>query len=145
RRRAERGDRVNDPTYPPCYRHPQRPTGITCQRCGRPICGECMVPASVGFHCPDCISGHSGGPRPRVARRHLGARLRRGGMPTTYVLIGVTVLLTLVDLVTRLPGALLSLSTFAVADGQLWRVFTYTLLSSFPFGLIMNGLVLYLI
>lgn len=63
----------------------------------------------------------------------------------TYTLIGLTVVLTLIDLVTRLPGALLSLSTFAVANGQLWRVFTYTVLSNFPFGLIMNGLVLYLI
>jgi hypothetical protein len=31
-------------------------TGISCQRCHKPICGECMNPASVGFQCP-CHGG----------------------------------------------------------------------------------------
>ncbi|MFF3566056.1 rhomboid family intramembrane serine protease [Streptomyces sp. NPDC002574] len=38
-----------------CYRHPDRETGIRCSRCERPICPECMVNASVGFHCPECV------------------------------------------------------------------------------------------
>src|SRR6266550_9207010 len=37
-----------------CYRHPDRRAGVTCQRCDRPICPECMTQASVGFHCPEC-------------------------------------------------------------------------------------------
>jgi membrane associated rhomboid family serine protease len=37
-----------------CYRHPDRRAGVSCQRCGRPICPNCMVQASVGFHCPEC-------------------------------------------------------------------------------------------
>lgn len=37
-----------------CYRHPDRPGGIVCQRCDRPICTSCMHQASVGFHCPEC-------------------------------------------------------------------------------------------
>lgn len=39
---------------PTCYRHPDRPGGIVCQRCDRPICPSCMHQASVGFHCPEC-------------------------------------------------------------------------------------------
>ena len=42
------------PTTPVCYRHPARRAGVSCQRCGRPICPDCMVQASVGFHCPEC-------------------------------------------------------------------------------------------
>jgi membrane associated rhomboid family serine protease len=51
---------VNQPVYPPpenlfvCYRHPDRRAGVTCQRCDRPICPDCMTTASVGFHCPEC-------------------------------------------------------------------------------------------
>jgi len=36
-----------------CYRHPDRETGVSCSNCGRPICHECMIPAPVGFRCPE--------------------------------------------------------------------------------------------
>lgn len=39
-----------------CYRHPDTPTKLGCSRCGRPICGRCATPASVGQHCPECIA-----------------------------------------------------------------------------------------
>ncbi len=42
-------------TTPYCYRHPDRETHISCQRCGRPICPDCMNQASVGFQCPACV------------------------------------------------------------------------------------------
>lgn len=38
-----------------CYRHPDRGTYVRCQRCGRPICGDCMISAAVGFQCPECV------------------------------------------------------------------------------------------
>ncbi len=37
-----------------CYRHPDRPTGIRCQRCDRLVCVDCRQQASVGVHCPEC-------------------------------------------------------------------------------------------
>ncbi|MFJ4847614.1 MULTISPECIES: rhomboid family intramembrane serine protease [unclassified Streptomyces] len=72
-----------------CYRHPDRETGIRCSRCERPICPECMVNASVGFHCPECV---------RDARRETqatGPRTVAGGSVAgdprlvTKVLIGL--------------------------------------------------------
>lgn len=39
-----------------CYWHPDRYAGVTCQRCERRVCAECMHTASVGFHCPACIA-----------------------------------------------------------------------------------------
>ena len=41
--------------YEQCYRHPDKRAGVRCQRCERPICPSCMVTASVGFHCPECV------------------------------------------------------------------------------------------
>ncbi|MBJ32079.1 MAG: rhomboid family intramembrane serine protease [Acidimicrobiaceae bacterium] len=60
-----------------CHRHPENRAGVRCQRCDRLICALCMHTASVGFHCPDCVSVASrrratgvryGGPGPRPVR-----------------------------------------------------------------------------
>jgi len=70
-----------------CYRHADRGTYIRCQHCGRPICGECMISASVGFQCPECVRS--------AAKETRQGELRFGGRPvanaslTTIVLIAI--------------------------------------------------------
>ena len=67
-----------------CYRHPGRRAGVTCQRCDRPICPDCMVQASVGFQCPECVSQYQKAV-PKV-------RLTSQAKPiATMVLIGINV------------------------------------------------------
>ncbi len=39
-----------------CYRHPDRPTRLSCSTCGRPICAECSHDAVVGQRCPECAT-----------------------------------------------------------------------------------------
>lgn len=75
---------------PVCYRHPDRVTYIVCQRCGRPICPDCMHPAAVGFQCPDCVA--EGRRTTRVARAPFGGAISVNTATTAIVLIGVNLL-----------------------------------------------------
>jgi len=131
------------PGFVGCDGHPGRSTGITCQRCKRPICGECMNPASVGFQCPKCVS--SGRASVRAPRTAFGAVLRPGGGNVTKVLMIVLAAVWLLDLVSRgLVDGLLMMSNEAVFAGQLWRLFTAALTSGGLFGTLMNLLVLWI-
>lgn len=78
---------------PGCYRHPERETGIACGRCGRPICPECMVSASVGFQCPECVQG--GHREVRQARTRFGGLPVADGALVTKTLIGLNLLVFL--------------------------------------------------
>jgi membrane associated rhomboid family serine protease len=72
---------------PTCYRHRDRETYIRCQRCGKPICPDCMHDAAVGFQCPDCV--HEGRRTTRQARTTYGG-LRSGSVGlVSKVLIGI--------------------------------------------------------
>src|SRR4029453_5358983 len=112
-------------------------TGISCQRCQRPICGECMNPASVGFQCPQCVSsGRTGVRTPRTA---FGAVLRPGGGNVTKVLMIILGAVWLLNLATRgLVDGLLIMSNEAGFAGQFWRLFTAPLTSGGLFGPLMN-------
>lgn len=78
------------PVAYPCYRHPDRPTYIRCQRCGRPICGDCMISASVGFQCPECVA--TGARQTRQNDGPYGGRRSANPRLTTIVLIALNAL-----------------------------------------------------
>ncbi|KKD09671.1 rhomboid family intramembrane serine protease [Streptomyces sp. WM6386] len=122
---------------PGCYRHPDRETGIRCTRCERPICPECMVSASVGFQCPDCVRGGSGtGHRPDAAmpRTIAGGTIAADPRLVTKILLGINLA---VFIAVRASDSLLSdlvligawppapfTTTEGVADGQWYRLVT---------------------
>ncbi|MEU1276913.1 rhomboid family intramembrane serine protease [Streptomyces sp. NPDC005805] len=77
---------------PGCYRHPDRETGISCTRCERPICTECMISASVGFQCPECVRTGSGtGHAPDASRPRTiaGGTVAADPRLVTKILIGI--------------------------------------------------------
>jgi membrane associated rhomboid family serine protease len=80
---------------PTCFRHPGRETYVSCVRCGRPACPDCLRSAAVGQQCVECIRGSSRGGR--TARTAFGGRVVTGPI-VTWALVGINVLLYLVVL-----------------------------------------------
>lgn len=77
-----------------CYRHPGREASIRCTRCDRPVCPDCMVSASVGFQCPDCVRQGSGtGHSPAAARPRTiaGGSVAADPRLITKILLGINV------------------------------------------------------
>jgi membrane associated rhomboid family serine protease len=72
-----------------CYRHPNREALVRCVRCDRPICPDCMRPASVGFHCPDDVA--LGRRSIRQQRTQVGAILRESPPYVTSALIALNI------------------------------------------------------
>lgn len=91
---GERQDPPGPGTTPTCYRHPDRQTGVRCTRCDRPICPDCMVSASVGFHCPECVRAGSGpgrGPASTRPRTIAGGTIAADPRLITKILIAINV------------------------------------------------------
>jgi membrane associated rhomboid family serine protease len=86
-----------------CYRHPLRETGVRCVRCNRPICPECMRPASVGFQCPDDVK--LGRATQRAPRTVVGATVRTNYPYVTWTLVGLNVLAYILTAVGSVHGA----------------------------------------
>ncbi|MGX9675350.1 rhomboid family intramembrane serine protease [Mycobacterium sp. HM-7] len=108
-------------TVPPptCYRHPSRPTYVSCSRCGRPICPDCMTAAAVGQQCPECVN--EGKRSVRQARTHFGGRISKGSL-VTYTLIAVNIVMFVLQHTSVQLQQDLVLWPPAVADGQYYRL-----------------------
>jgi len=86
-----------DPEGPPptCYRHPGRETWVSCVRCGRHACPDCLREAAVGQQCVECVRG-AGQATPR-SRTVFGGR-PVGSAAVSWTLIGLNVVLFLIEL-----------------------------------------------
>ena len=73
---------------PVCYRHPGRQTYVSCVRCGRPACPDCLRPAAVGHQCVDCI--RSGNRSVRQASGRFGGAVATGAR-VTWTLIAINI------------------------------------------------------
>ncbi|MDR2896131.1 MAG: rhomboid family intramembrane serine protease [Propionibacteriaceae bacterium] len=93
---------MDEPQLQPCYRHPDRMTYVTCRRCGKPICGECMIPAAVGFQCPSCVK--QGSRQTRQRRGAFGGALVGNNRSTSTVLIAINLLVFLLITASQLLG-----------------------------------------
>jgi membrane associated rhomboid family serine protease len=116
----------NQAAPPVCYRHPGRPTYVSCVRCGRPACPDCLRPAAVGHQCLDCIrSGHSGS---RVARGRFGGRVTTDAR-VTWTLVALNLACYIAELAYPniiSDGIMVGRfgPVYGVADGQWYRLIT---------------------
>ncbi|SCK15069.1 rhomboid family intramembrane serine protease [Streptomyces sp. WMMB 322] len=143
-----------EPQVTHCYRHPDRETGISCVRCERPICPDCMVPASVGFQCPECVKSGSGtghAPSASTPRTIAGGVIAADRRLVTKVLLGVNVAVFVAVLVAgdRLVNGLLLFGQAVtepygpvegVAQGQWYRLLTSMFLHQEIWHIAMNML-----
>lgn len=83
---------------PTCFRHPGRETYVSCVRCGRYACPDCLREAPVGQQCVECIrGGQRKVPRPTTV---FGGRIT-GGALITWVLVGINVAIYLGEVADR--------------------------------------------
>ena len=132
---------------PSCYRHPDTPTFIRCQRCERSVCVQCQVPAPVGVICPECL-GLAQARAPRVGREALGGRSNQTPV-VTYTLIAITALFYVLQWIPGLDATnylayspLYSYGEYGAigAPYEPWRMITsvFTHSTGFVFHILLN-------
>ena len=131
---------------PVCYRHPDRPTYLSCSECGRPICPDCSHDAPVGQKCPECVRA-AGRQRVVDARRVArGPSFRTS--PVVFSLIAVNVVIFLIGLSSR-QVELDLLQDFAawgpaIEAGEWWRGLTAAFLYGGTMHILFNMYFLYI-
>jgi membrane associated rhomboid family serine protease len=124
---------------PTCYRHPGRETYVSCVRCGRHACPDCMRSASVGQQCVDCVG--EGARSSRQARTAFGGRSARPGTGAvvTWTLVAINIAVFLITWVR--PGIVTDLEMVGyapytaggplhgVAAGEWYRLLTSAFLA----------------
>ncbi len=107
---------------PTCYRHPNRETYVSCVRCGRHACPDCLRSAAVGQQCVDCVRDGNRGSRQDVGR--FGGKVSQTPV-VTYTLVALNVLAYLIEL-TNSSRIVVSYGMIGdgVAVGQWYRLIT---------------------
>ncbi len=129
-----------------CYRHADREAYISCQRCERLICPECMRDASVGFQCPECID--AGRASVRQPRTMAGGAIPARDGAVSMAILAINAVVFLAQMVTE--GAdnsvfqLGAMQGYAVAGGDYWRLLSAAFLHAGILHIAFNLYALYL-
>jgi membrane associated rhomboid family serine protease len=119
---------------PVCPRHPDRPSYVRCQRCGRPACPDCQRAAAVGFQCVDCVN-ETRRTTPEV-RTVYGGAVATGRPMVTFAIIAVCAVLQVLQFVIPNQGVYQALAFANIyaepkyGEFEPWRMLTSAFLHS---------------
>ena len=119
---------------PVCPRHPDRPSYVRCQRCGRPACPDCQRAAAVGFQCVDCVN-ETKRTTPEV-RTVYGGAVATGRPLVTFAIIAVCAVLQLLQFLIPNEGVYQTLAFANIyaepkyGEFEPWRMLTSAFLHS---------------
>ncbi|ROZ98943.1 rhomboid family intramembrane serine protease [Gordonia sp. OPL2] len=143
-----------------CFRHPDRPTGLSCSRCGRPACPECLRPAAVGQHCVDCLRNdgvQKSAVRPTFGDRGISPMVAKPMVASrpyaTYGLIAVNLVIFAFCALQARGFDMIRSQLFVdwalvkpwVADGEYWRLLTAGFLHFSVTHIALNMISLYIL
>lgn len=142
-----------------CYRHPDRQSFVLCQRCLRTICPECQTPGAVGVICPECLRDQqkTQSPAQRKAERRWSRPRAVSVADTrpivTYVIIGITAFVYLLQLIPGIGGSIEDALMFwppliypgLTGTFEPWRLLTAALVHSSLWHVGLNMLALWMI
>ena len=117
-----------------CARHPGRAALTVCSRCERPICGDDLIEAPVGYQCVDCA-------REAPPVRRLGDRPPIPGV--TRALVVAIVIVAVADSFGAVDARTFGLVPALVGTGEWWRLLTSAFLHGGLVHLAFNGLLLW--
>jgi membrane associated rhomboid family serine protease len=138
-----------------CFHHQDRETGRACTRCGRAACPDCLIQASVGSQCFECVK--RGAPKKTVRIRQT---LERDPLIATKlitaIILGAFVLIAVRDgsydgnghtaaNLALIGRAIPVIGEHGVHDGEWWRLLSYSLVHFGLFHLGGNLLMLWIV
>lgn len=117
-----------------CARHPGRAALTRCARCERPMCGEDLIEAPVGYQCRDCA--RSAPPVRRLADRPATPLVTR-------TLVALIVAVALLGTTGAVGPREFGLVPILVGAGDWWRLVTSAFLHAGFLHLAFNGVLLW--
>ena len=121
-----------------CFRHTDSEAYVSCGRCDRKICPDCMISAPVGFQCPECV----GSANVAVPKTKFGGSFNSVPKVTRAILV-ICVGIFALSLVLGSFAMAFGMIPAAIAQGEWWRLITSTLLHGSILHLLFNMYALY--
>ena len=124
-----------------CFRHTDSEAYVSCGRCDRTICPDCMISAPVGFQCPECVAGA----RVVVPKTRFGGGINTVPKVTRWILITCVSIFAAEFLFGGVNGFALNFGMIPalILQGEWWRLITSTLLHGSILHLLFNMYALY--